>query len=75
MTPGPPPAFTCPCCGAKSWHPKDGEQKWCGRCSWWTGDPELPDSLFREWSVLATGLGGCCRLGPDTIARIARAVS
>jgi len=55
-------------------YPNSGEV-WDGAARAWTGDPELPDSLFREWAGLAAGLGGCCRLGPDTIRRIARTVS
>lgn len=31
----------CPECGAQSWHPKDVEEGYCGRCHWWTGDPVL----------------------------------
>lgn len=27
-----PPAFTCPTCGARSWHPADAEANYCGRC-------------------------------------------
>jgi homocysteine S-methyltransferase len=54
-------------------YPNSGET-WDGAARAWSGDPELPDSLFREWAGLAAGLGGCCRLGPDTIARIARTV-
>jgi len=33
--------FTCPCCGATSYHPKDAEYGWCSRCHAFTGDPEL----------------------------------
>lgn len=33
--------FDCPLCGARSWNPNDLEQGYCGRCSWWTGDPVL----------------------------------
>jgi homocysteine S-methyltransferase len=55
-------------------YPNSGEV-WDGEARAWTGDPELPDSLFREWSQHAAALGGCCRLGPDTIARIARTVA
>lgn len=33
------PAFVCPDCGAKSWHPEDGRQGWCGRCHRFTGRP------------------------------------
>jgi homocysteine S-methyltransferase len=54
-------------------YPNSGEV-WDGAARAWTGDPELPDALFREWSTLASAVGGCCRLGPDTVARIARAV-
>lgn len=38
---GPPPAFTCPRCGAESWNRYDGEQGYCSRCHWWTGDALL----------------------------------
>jgi ribosomal protein L37E len=27
-----PPAFTCPKCGLKSWHPRDAEERFCSRC-------------------------------------------
>ena len=33
--------FRCPCCGATSRHPQDVAHAYCGRCHWWTGDPEL----------------------------------
>jgi homocysteine S-methyltransferase len=55
-------------------YPNSGEV-WDGEARAWTGDPELPDSMFREWATHATALGGCCRIMPDTIARIARAVA
>ena len=32
------PRFTCPRCGAVSYHPKDIEHGYCGRCHDWTGD-------------------------------------
>jgi homocysteine S-methyltransferase len=54
-------------------YPNSGET-WDGEARAWTGDPELPDALLREWAGLAAGLGGCCRLGPETIERIAKAV-
>ncbi|MCZ0983932.1 hypothetical protein O1L60_45030 [Streptomyces diastatochromogenes] len=41
MASDPWPSFVCPECGAESWHPKDVEQGYCGRCHWWTGDPAL----------------------------------
>ena len=52
-------------------YPNSGEV-WDGEARAWTGDPELPDSLFREWAGLTAALGGCCRLGPETISRIAK---
>lgn len=33
------PSFTCPVCGATSYHPKDVEQGYCGRCHGWTREP------------------------------------
>jgi hypothetical protein len=48
----PPPAFTCPVCGAKSWHPEDGRQGYCGRCHAHTGDPATAD-LVREQRAAA----------------------
>ena len=34
-------SITCPRCGAKSYHPEDIRQGYCGRCHWWTSDPQL----------------------------------
>lgn len=31
----------CPRCAAKSYHPDDIRQGYCGRCHWWTSDPVL----------------------------------
>jgi plasmid maintenance system antidote protein VapI len=36
-----PESFACPCCGAVSCNPNDIEQRYCGKCNWWTGDPGL----------------------------------
>ena len=33
--------ITCPRCGATSHHPEDERQGYCGRCHWWTSDPQL----------------------------------
>lgn len=33
--------FTCPACGAKSYNQNDIDAAYCGRCHWYTGDPEL----------------------------------
>lgn len=34
-----PPAFVCPDCGARSWHPEDRRHGWCGACKAYTGRP------------------------------------
>lgn len=34
-----PPAFTCPDCGARSWHPEDARFGYCARCRKYTGRP------------------------------------
>jgi len=34
-------SFTCPRCGTVSYHPDDIRFGYCGRCHWWTGDPQL----------------------------------
>jgi hypothetical protein len=31
----------CPRCGTPSHHPEDERQGYCGRCHWWTSDPQL----------------------------------
>jgi hypothetical protein len=55
----PPPAFTCPCCGAVSQHPADAEFRYCGRCHWYTGDPELgPPHLAGECAARPATPGG-----------------
>ena len=71
------PVFTCPCCSATSYHPKDVEFAWCGRCHAFTGDPGMgaahlardcphrkPDPAFAdlEW-LLDAGLE--VRIAPD----------
>jgi hypothetical protein len=42
----PPPSFTCPVCGATSYHPDDIAQGYCGRCHDYTRGPAvvIPDS-------------------------------
>lgn len=32
----PPTSFTCPSCGATSYHPSDVQHCYCGRCREWT---------------------------------------
>lgn len=31
----------CPRCGSVSHHPEDVKNGYCGRCHWWTSDPNL----------------------------------
>jgi transcription initiation factor IIE alpha subunit len=37
-----PAGFTCPRCGATSYHPTDLEEGYCGRCHDWTGAERRP---------------------------------
>jgi hypothetical protein len=37
-----PPSFTCPRCGARSFHPEDVRFGYCGRCHDWTVRDEAP---------------------------------
>lgn len=54
-----PPSFTCPECGRTSYNPNDIEQRYCGNCHWWTGDPVLghgrrgPESEAMDPALLA----------------------
>ena len=34
----PPPSFTCPRCGMRSYNPNDVAESYCGNCHDWTGD-------------------------------------
>jgi ribosomal protein S27AE len=34
----PAPSFTCPDCGATSYHPEDVRHGYCGRCHAFTGE-------------------------------------
>lgn len=55
-------------------YPNSGES-WdaAGRC--WTGDPEIAAADVRAWLELGVRfVGGCCRVGPAQITRIAQAV-
>lgn len=38
--------ITCPCCLLTSHHPDDAKHGYCGRCHWWTSDPELAPYHF-----------------------------
>jgi homocysteine S-methyltransferase len=55
-------------------YPNSGEE-WDGAARAWVGEPGLSDERFAEWAKRAAGLGGCCRVPPATIGRIARMVA
>lgn len=41
------PSFTCPACGATSYHPMDVRYGYCGRCHDFTGEPT--DFIFLDY--------------------------
>ena len=54
-------------------YPNSGE-RWDAAARRWTGTPGLPDDAVRTWLDDGARLvGGCCRVGPSDIARIAAA--
>ena len=56
-------------------YPNSGEL-WDADARGWTGTPRLPDDLVARWAADGVSLiGGCCRIGPDGIAAIARIVA
>ena len=55
-------------------YPNSGEG-WDATARRWTGEPGLPDDAVRRWMDDGARLvGGCCRVGPADIARIAATV-
>jgi homocysteine S-methyltransferase len=55
-------------------YPNLGEQ-YDGRTKTWSGGPSSADwlKLTRKWVALgATGVGGCCRIGPEMIGNLRR---
>lgn len=55
-------------------YPNSGE-RWDAAARRWTGSPGLPEDAVRGWLDAGARLvGGCCRVGPADIARIAAAV-
>ena len=55
----PPPTFTCPRCGMRSYHPKDIEHGYCGECHDFTGTAPCPhckrdDGTHDGWCRFAT---------------------
>ncbi|WP_309712511.1 homocysteine S-methyltransferase [Pseudolysinimonas sp.] len=56
-------------------YPNSGEQ-WDAKNRRWVGRPGVPDELVTSWlDAGARIVGGCCRIGPAEIARIAAVVS
>ena len=55
-------------------YPNSGEL-WDGKNRTWVGEPGFPPELIERWlEAGATLVGGCCRVGPAQIARIASVV-
>jgi homocysteine S-methyltransferase len=52
-------------------YPNSGE-RWDAAARRWTGTPGLPDDAVQTWLEAGARLvGGCCRVGPPDVARIA----
>jgi homocysteine S-methyltransferase len=52
-------------------YPNSGEE-WDGKNRTWVGEPGFPDQLVRSWRQAGASLiGGCCRVRPAQIARMA----
>lgn len=55
-------------------YPNSGET-WDGAARRWVGDPAFDLSVTRDWAESgARFIGGCCRIGPSTIAAMVRAL-
>ncbi len=55
-------------------YPNSGEH-WDARSRSWRGEPGFPDELVTAWRDAGASLvGGCCRVGPEEIRRIAGAL-
>jgi len=52
-------------------YPNSGEE-WDAKNRTWVGSPGFPDELVRRWRRAGASLiGGCCRVRPEQIARLA----
>lgn len=52
-------------------YPNSGE-RWDAGARRWRGGPTYDPARSPDWSASGARLiGGCCRVGPDTIARVA----
>jgi homocysteine S-methyltransferase len=52
-------------------YPNSGEV-WNGAARTWSGTADLGESQLTAWASTASAIGGCCRVMPATIARIAQ---
>ncbi|WP_200262532.1 homocysteine S-methyltransferase [Streptomyces sp. HSG2] len=56
-------------------YPNSGET-WDARSGTWRGRPTLAPGLVRSWRAAGARLiGGCCRVGPETVRDIARTLA
>jgi len=62
------PNITCPVCGMTSYHPKDIEHGWCGKCHDYTANP---DGCVRAYVVATTGEPATC-IDPYRVHQIVR---
>lgn len=53
------PSFTCPACGATSYHPADVAHGYCGRCHDFTGSSVVMRRLTCDDHVYLTETGEC----------------
>ncbi len=54
----------------------NGGGEWDAHTRTWVGEADVDPDLARSWvDAGATYVGGCCRVGPDEIARLAAALS
>ncbi len=54
----------------------NGGGRWDAAARIWAGEPSVDPGLAREWVAAGAALvGGCCRVGPADIARLATATS
>lgn len=67
--------FVCPHCGAKSWHPKDAEERYCGRCHRFVDDPEVDGTNIAILAVVtARGPLDAAGVHGEYLARSARPI-
>lgn len=52
------PSYTCPRCGAVSYHPKDLEYRYCVRCHKFEDDAAIPPAIARVYREARDGTLG-----------------